>query len=167
MVSEKEHNKYTMLYFLLKKRCERGNLNAIEAIKRYEENLKATFQSDNEKTKEIKYKPMLMTHERGDSLNLNLKTQKNAEVNANPQKSDRKQQPQAPVPATNPPSDVVIEFKEKITLNSGSPQIPGTLLKREISKKKSVAAKEESQSPQLKCKSADTKGHHPKIGITL
>lgn len=73
MVSENERNKYTMLYYLLKKKSERGELDAKKELREIDEKVRAAFQSENEKTKEIRYRPATTAGEN------HLKTQKNAE----------------------------------------------------------------------------------------
>ena len=75
MVSENERNKYTMLYYLLKKKSERGELDAKKELREIDEKARAVFQSENEKTKEIRYRPAttageshLKTHKNVDSV---------------------------------------------------------------------------------------------------
>lgn len=80
MVGDNEHNKYTMLYYLLKKKSDRGELDVNTTIKLFEEKARATFQSDNEKTKEIKYKAVQpMTFDRANAV-LHLKTLKHTDT---------------------------------------------------------------------------------------
>ncbi len=91
MVGDNEHNKYTMLYYLLKKRSDRGDLDISSALKQLEEKARATFQSDNEKTKEIKYRTAQpATFDRANAV-LHLKTLKHTDT-ADPSgaMSDRK-----------------------------------------------------------------------------
>jgi serine/threonine protein kinase len=76
MVSENERNKYTMLYYLLKKKSERGELDAKKELREIDEKARAAFQSENEKTKEIRYRPATTAGEN------HLKTQKNADTQA-------------------------------------------------------------------------------------
>lgn len=75
MVQDNEHNKYTMLYYLIRKRRDRGNIDIVSEIRLLDEKAKATFQSENEKTKEIKYKAAPLT-----GNNLNLKTLKHTDT---------------------------------------------------------------------------------------
>ncbi len=76
MVKDNEHNKYTMLYYLIRKRRDRGNIDIASEIRLLEDKAKATFQSENEKTKEIKYsKQTPLT-----GNNLNLKTLKHTDT---------------------------------------------------------------------------------------
>lgn len=78
MVGDNEHNKYTMLYYLLKKRRDRRDIDVAAEIRVLEDKAKATFQSENEKTKEIKYRPGLTTFDK--PTNLHLKTLKHTDT---------------------------------------------------------------------------------------
>ena len=106
MVADNEHNKYTMLYYLLRRRAERGDLDVEAESKKIEDKVKKAFQSENEKTTEIKYRPTATLHQRTDSLQ--LKTLKNRDFYEGPI-SDR---------IAEKPSGVVLEFREKVTFSS-------------------------------------------------
>lgn len=155
MIGENEHNKYTMLYYLLKRRADRGDLDVEEACKEIDMKFNSNFQSDNEKTAEIKFRqvpPAL--HQRTDSLQ--LKTLKTVELMEGP-RSDRK---------AEKPSDIVIEFKEKITFNSkGQPMVSDK--RKELIKKRSLYEPDNPVWPPT-TKASKSEGKHPaKIGVAL
>lgn len=124
---------WLLRYYLLKKRAERGELNIAQTVKDYEDKARSSFQSENEKTKEIKYRVTHNFQERTDSIN--LKTLKNAELE--PPASSRKANP----------NDIIIEFKEKITFNATSnrkqSEDPKRIQGGELNKKKSMVMKDE------------------------
>lgn len=80
-----------------------------KAVKEQEEKAKLAFKSENEKTKEIQYRASTAADTRFDKTN--LKTQKNQPEGLDPPKSSRN---------TNP-NDLIIEFKERLTLNVAVP----------------------------------------------
>lgn len=153
MIADNEHNKYTMLYYLLGRRAERGELDVAAAVKEIDESARATFQSDNEKTAEIKYRPTGTLHQRTDSLQ--LRTLKTLGLNEGP-RSDRK---------LEKPSDIVLEFKEKITFNSrGEPVVSSK--RKDLVKKRSMYDQESSNHPPSKASKSE--GKQPtKIGVSL
>jgi hypothetical protein len=110
----------------LKKRSERGDLKIDDAIKEFELKAKATFQSENEKTKEIKYRPTQTMHERTDSLN--LKTVKHTEMNH-----------QGNFLMKSHTNEIVVEFNDKTGVSSGNQSKNSReQYKRELHKKRST-----------------------------
>lgn len=154
MISDNEHNKYTMLYYLLKRRFDRGELDVAEACKEIDLKVNSGFQSDNEKTAEIKYRQAPTLHQRTDSLQ--MKTLKTVELREGP-KSDRK---------LDKPSDIVIEFKEKITFNSkGQPIVSDK--RKDLVKKRSLYEPDLQACPPT-AKASKSEGKHPtKIGVSV
>jgi hypothetical protein len=154
MIADNEHNKYTMLYYLLERRSARGDIDLDAAIKEIDERARAIFQSDNEKTAEIRYRPSGTLHQRTDSLQ--LRTLKTLGLNEGP-RSDRK---------LDKPSDIVLEFKEKITFNSrGEPVVASK--RKDLTKKRSIYEQDTNQYPAT-AKASKSEGKQPtKIGVSL
>jgi hypothetical protein len=127
------------------------------SLKEIEEKTRSRFQSDNQKTKEIKYKAKHPTKdEERDSVH--LKTIKNTELD--PPNSTRK----------NKEKDIVIEFKEKIVFNTSANTKNSEDPKRvlDLNKKKSVAQKDRLEADAADdARASRSEGKPPKIGISL
>lgn len=137
---------------MLRRRAERGDLDVDTQVKRFDEKAKAAFQSENEKTAEIKYKPSATLHQRTDSLQ--LKTLKNRDFCDGPI-SDR---------LVERPSDVVIEFREKVTLSSKPDQ--GGHPVHSLFKNRSLCEEDVGCPPTTKASKSE--GKKPtKIGVSL
>jgi hypothetical protein len=125
-------------------------------VKKFEEKARALFQSDNEKTTEIKYRPSTTLHHRADSLQ--LKTLKNRDFYHGPV-SDR---------MGDKPSDLVIEFKEKIKI-----RVKGeTQVSREGNQPSQTLFKNRSLCDDENClpsaKASKSEGKQPaKVGVSL
>ena len=144
-------------YYLLKKRSERGDLDVAASLKELDEKAKSRFQSDNQKTKEIKFKQKNPAKEE-ERDSVHLKTIKNTE--ADPQLSTRK----------NKEKDIVIEFKEKIVFNTSSNTKNSEDPKRalELNKKKSLAQKDRFDADALEdARASRSEGKPAKVGISL
>lgn len=115
-------------------------------VKAFEDKARAAFQSENEKTAEIKYKPSAALHQRTDSLQ--LKTLKNRDFNDGPA-SDR---------IVERPKDVVIEFREKVKI-SAKDHAPG----HSLFKTRSLC---EDDCPPT-AKASKSEGKHAKVGVSL
>jgi hypothetical protein len=127
------------------------------SLKEIEEKAKSRFQSDNQKTKEIKFKAKNPAKdEERDSVH--LKTIKNTEID--PQLSNRK----------NKEKDIVIEFKEKIVFNTSSNTKNSEEPKRalELNKKKSLAQKDRyDEDMPDDARASRSEGKPAKVGISL
>lgn len=151
---------------MLKKRSERGELDVGDALKEIEEKGRGNFESDNQKTKEIKHLKKNEDRKENARDSVHLKTVKNSEVGG--AMSNRK----------NGDKDVVIEFKEKIIVNASSGKHKGgdgisvhlnasNKKNVEMSKKKSVAQKERGDIEDNYRASRSEGKPQPKIGISL
>ena len=133
-------------YYLLKKRSERGDLDVAASLKELDEKAKSRFQSDNQKTKEIKFKQKNPAKEEERDSVLQLSTRKNKE------------------------KDIVIEFKEKIVFNTSSNTKNSEDPKRalELNKKKSLAQKDRFDADALEdARASRSEGKPAKVGISL
>lgn len=128
----------------------------LECLKEIEEKVRGRFQSDNQKTKEIKFKAKHSAKD-GERDSVHLKTIKNTEID--PPNSHRK----------NKEKEVVIEFKEKIIFNTSANTKNSEDPKRvlDLNKKKSVVQKERPEDAPEDARASRSEGKPHKIGISL
>lgn len=132
------------------RRADRGDIDIAAEVKVFEDKARASFQSENEKTAEIKYRPSATMHQRTDSLQ--LKTLKNRDF-GDGHISDR---------VLERPTDVVVEFREKVKISSK----PVTQMPSQSLFKNRSLCDDEGCPPTAKASKSE--GKQPtKLGVSL